>query len=40
MLLSSSSVAQALELGAGYNEQIANIYNGLLVKSGTRWVRA
>jgi len=29
-----------LEVGAGYNEQIANINNSLVAKSGVRWVRA
>ena len=29
-----------LEIGAGYNEQIANINNSLIAKSGVRWVRA
>ncbi len=29
-----------LEVGAGYNEQIANINNSLVAKSGIRWVRA
>ncbi|MCX6969751.1 MAG: hypothetical protein NTV93_06290 [Verrucomicrobia bacterium] len=29
-----------LELGAGYNEQIANINNSVVAKSGARWVRA
>jgi hypothetical protein len=29
-----------LEIGAGYNEQIANINNEIIDKSGARWVRA
>jgi hypothetical protein len=29
-----------LEIGAGYNEQIANINNSVIAKSGARWVRA
>jgi hypothetical protein len=39
-LLSSAVTARAVELGGGYNEQLANIYNALIVKSGVKWVRA
>jgi hypothetical protein len=31
---------RALEIGAGYNEQIGNVDNTYLVRSGVRWVRA
>lgn len=32
--------AQALEIGAGYNEQINDINTALLARSGVKWVRA
>ncbi len=37
---SSASPKWNLEIGAGYNEQIANINNSVIAKSGVRWVRA
>lgn len=40
LLLLLISKLEALELGAGYNEQLANIYNPLIVKSGSKWARA
>ena len=38
--LVSSVAAQAVELGGGYNEQLADVYNALIVKSKIKWVRA
>lgn len=32
--------ARATELGGGYNEQIANLNNSIIAKSGVKWVRA
>jgi len=39
-VFASSQPSRALEIGGGYNEQIANLDNGTLMRSGARWVRA
>lgn len=40
MLVLTVVGAEALELGANYNEALADVYNALIVKSGVTWVRA
>jgi len=40
VLMSCPLASQALELGGGYNEQIADINHALIAKSGVTWVRA
>jgi hypothetical protein len=39
ILLSTLPAALATEIGAGYNNDIISIYNGLIAKSGVPWVR-
>jgi hypothetical protein len=39
-VLAAGSPGQALEIGAGYNEQIGSIDNTVLARSGVKWVRA
>ena len=40
LLLLAAPPAPATELGANYNQYLPDIHNGLVAKSGAKWVRA